>query len=349
MNKETVKTYAALVIILAGGAAALFLFFKYVFVWLLPFLFAWGVAFIVRRPARCIASRTRLPEKLLRVTLSILLLISVAAIGGVLVWQLIDAVWRFLSDLGESEAINNFFATVIDPGGGLLGGINMPPELAESLSGAFDSAVSTVLSSVGAAITRYAGMIPRIFVFSVITFISTVYFAYGLEGINSTVERILPKKAFAFLVRIKNGFISVGIKYIRSYTLIMLITFAIMLAGFLLLRVAHAPLVALFVALLDVLPVIGVGTLLLPWSVFSLVSGNTVLGVGLAILFVVNEAVRQFAEPKIVGKNIGVHPLLTLFLIYVGFGLFGFVGMLLFPIVAAVISLFVKNDTTKIK
>ncbi len=349
MNKETLKNYAALVIILTGGAAALFLFFKYVFVWLLPFLAAWAVAFMVRRPAKRIASRTRLPEKPVRVALSVLLLASVAAIGGVLVWQLIDAVWRFLSDLGESEAIKDFFAAVVDPGGGLLGALNMPPELSESLSGAFDSTVSSILSSVGEAITKYAGMIPKIFVFSVITFISTVYFAFGLEGINSTVERILPEKIFAVLVRIKNGFISVGIKYIRSYTFIMLITFAIMLVGFLILRVAHAPLVALLVALLDLLPVIGVGTVLLPWSVFAMVSGNTVLGVGLAVLFVVNEAVRQFAEPKIVGKNIGVHPLLTLFLIYVGFGLFGFVGMLLFPITAAVISLFVKNDTAKVE
>ena len=66
-------------------------------------------------------------------------------------------------------------------------------------------------------------------------------------------------------------------------------------------------------------------------------------------MFTVNEAVRQFAEPKIVGKNIGVHPLLTLLLIYVGFGLFGFFGMLLCPIVAAVLLLLVKNDTPKIK
>lgn len=349
MNKEKLKTYAALTVILSVGAVALFLFFKYVFVWLLPFLCAWAVAFIVRRPAKKLSSRVKIPEKTVRVILALLLLLSVAAIGGVLVWQLIAAVWRFLSDLSESNAIRDFFAAIIDPGIGLVGGLNMPPELSESLDGAFDSAVSSILSGVGTLITRYAAMIPRIFVFAVITFISTAYFACGLEDINSSVKRILPSGAYNLLAGIKNGFITVGIKYIRSYSIIMLITFVIMLVGFLLLGISHAPLVALVIALLDILPVIGVGTVLLPWSVFSFVTGNTVLGVGLAVMFTVNEAVRQFAEPKIVGKNIGVHPLLTLLLIYVGFGLFGFFGMLLCPIVAAVLLLLVKNDTPKIK
>lgn len=349
MNKENLKTYAALAVVLCAGAFALFLFFKYVFVWLLPFLLAWAIAFAVRRPAKFISAHTPLPEKMLRAVLAVLLLVSVGAVGGVLVWQAIDAVWRFLSDLGESETIKDFFSAITDPGIGLLGGINMPPELSASIDSAFDSAISSVLSSVGSAITRYAGTVPRIFVFFVITFISSIYFSYGLEGINSAVKAILPSGAYKLLSRLKRGFITVGIKYIRSYALIMLITFVIMLVGFLLLGVAHAPLVAIAVAILDLLPVIGVGTLLLPWSIFSFITGNTALGIGLAVLFAVNEAVRQFAEPKIVGKNIGVHPLLTLFLIYVGFGLFGFFGMLFAPILAAVVLLFVKNDTTKVE
>ena len=180
-------------------------------------------------------------------------------------------------------------------------------------------------------------MIPKIFVFSVITFISTVYFAFGLEGINSTVERILPEKIFAVLVRIKNGFISVGIKYIRSYTFIMLITFAIMLVGFLILRVAHAPLVALLVALLDLLPVIGVGTVLIPWSIISFVQGNTTIGIALIILTIFETVIRQLIEPKIIGRSVDLHPIVMLFSVYAGSKLLGVWGILGGPAVAVAI------------
>ena len=349
MNKEKLKTYAALIIVLFGGAAAVLLFFRYVFVWLLPFLSAWAIAFFMRPAAKFLSRRLHLPERLTRAALSVLLMLAVIGVGGVLVWQMIDVAWRFLSGIGESGAIGEFFNVIVNPGIGLLGGLEMPPELSEQLNSAFNSAVSAMLSGTAALITRWAGVIPRLFIAVVITVIATVYFAFGLERINASFKKLLPPSVFDALVRLKNGFITVGLKYIRSYSVIMLITFLLMLLGLLVLRVSGAPLIALAIALLDILPVIGVGTVLLPWSVFALVSGNITLGVGLAVLFLVNEIVRQLAEPKIIGKSLGVHPLLTLFLIYVGFGLFGFAGMIFFPLIAALVGLFVKNDPPKIE
>ena len=349
MDKEKLKTYAALFIVVFGGVTAVLLFFRYVFVWLLPFLVAWGTAFLVRPIAKRLSRVLRTPERLLRVVLSILLLFTLIGVGGVLVWQLAAAVWRFISDVGNTGAIHDFFYAIINPSFGILGGIEIPPELSAQLDGAFNSAVSEVLSSAAELLTKWAAVIPKMFVAIVITVIATVYFAFELEKINSCIKRLLPPPAFNALVRVKNSFITVGVKYIRSYSIVMLITFALMLVGFFILRVPHAPLIALLVALLDLLPVIGVGTVLLPWSIFAFITGESTLGIGLAVLFLVNEIVRQFAEPKIIGKNLGVHPLLTLLLLYAGFGLFGFAGMLLLPLLAAVVGLFVKNDTTEVE
>ena len=130
-----------------------------------------------------------------------------------------------------------------------------------------------------------------------------------------------------------------------SYLTLMLITFALMLAGFLLIEVKHAFLLAAVVALLDVLPVLGVGTVLVPWSVFCFATGDAGLGIGLAVLFVVNTVLRQVIEPKIVGKSLDMHPVLTLFLLYAGYLLFGIAGVLLVPVAALIIGTLINRPT----
>ena len=102
--------------------------------------------------------------------------------------------------------------------------------------------------------------------------------------------------------------------------------------------------------MLDMLPVIGVGTVLVPWSVFSFVTGDGRMGVGLLALFVANTLIRQFAEPKILGKSLGIHPLVTLAVLYLGYSFLGVVGIFLLPIASVLISsLIVKNGASKVE
>ena len=122
-----------------------------------------------------------------------------------------------------------------------------------------------------------------------------------------------------------------------------------MLSGFLILRIESAFLIALLVAMLDVLPLIGVGTVLVPWSVFQILFGSTPCGIGLIVLFLLNEIVRQFAEPRIVGRNLGLHPVVSLLLLYVGYSTLGFAGLLLTPLVSVILYvIFNKNNSSKI-
>ncbi len=346
MNKEKIHTVASLIICIIGGCFIFFVFLRHVLSWLLPFLIAWGVAFAMRRPAKVLCAKTHIPEKLLRVILSVSLIAAILSFGGLIIWQLIDAIWRFLSDFGEGGRLSELFSAVIDSKLGLAGRFELPYELKTQLNGALSSLVTSLLSAIAGGVTKWISSIPRFFISVVITFIATVYFAFGLENVNSYVQKLLPERIFTMLVKIKNGFLSVGLKYIRSYSLIIFITFAIMLTGFLILRIPHAAVIALLVAFLDVLPVIGVGTILVPWSVFSFISGNHFVGIGLIVLFLANEFIRQLTEPKIIGKNLDMHPLLTLFIIYAGYGIFGFAGLLLLPIAAVFINLIFKKENT---
>lgn len=105
-----------------------------------------------------------------------------------------------------------------------------------------------------------------------------------------------------------------------------------MSAGFFLLGIPNPLLIALIIAVFDILPVLGTGGILVPWILYLLVTQNFHLAIGLGVLYGTVTVVRQFIEPKIVGKQLGLDPLVTLISIYLGYIWFGVSGMLLIPI-----------------
>ena len=108
-----------------------------------------------------------------------------------------------------------------------------------------------------------------------------------------------------------------------------------MFIGLALLRVPYAFIFALLIALVDFLPLLGTGIILIPWAVVSLLLGEVRLGIGLLALYVFSSVVRQILEPKLIGGGLGLHPLLSLAAMYAGLKLFGVWGMVLAPLVAA--------------
>lgn len=126
-------------------------------------------------------------------------------------------------------------------------------------------------------------------------------------------------------------------RYTRSYALILVITFAEISAGLLIIGIQNAFAIAAAIAVFDILPVVGSGLVLLPWTIVSLISGNYPHAIGLGILYVVVIIVRNIIEPKIVGDRVGLHPIVTLLSMVVGTFLFGGIGLLGLPITLALI------------
>ena len=131
--------------------------------------------------------------------------------------------------------------------------------------------------------------------------------------------------------------------WLKAQTKLMLITGGVLTAGFLLLRVEYAVFRAALIALVDAVPVLGTGTVLIPWALFSFLRGNTPLGIGLLGIYGVALTVRTVLEPRLVGRHLGLDPLLTLIAFYVGFTLWGFLGMLLAPVLAVAIGTVTKQ------
>ena len=206
----------------------------------------------------------------------------------------------------------------------------------------------SLLKSLGSAIPDLAAgivmVLPNLLLSGLITVISCFYFAMDIDLINIKIKKLLPDKAVEYLSKIKRRLGGGLKKYIKAYVLIFLITFAELFLGFWVLKLDYAFVLALIIAFLDFLPLIGTGAILLPWGIVLI--NNLFKGMGILVIFAITTIVRQIIEPKIVGDSLGVHPLITLVSIYIGYRVFGFWGMILAPLI--VLLLFSKkNDKEK--
>lgn len=145
---------------------------------------------------------------------------------------------------------------------------------------------------------------------------------------ESLVGRVLPK-----LKRLRLALWG----WLKAQVTLSGVSFLILLAGLLLLRIPFAPLWAAFIALVDAVPLLGTGTVLVPWAVVSLLQGETVQAVGLLVIYGLTFLSRSTLEPKLVGKQLGLDPLLTLVSLYAGYRLWGIGGMLLSPLLCVVV------------
>ena len=175
-------------------------------------------------------------------------------------------------------------------------------------------------------LSRGATKIPGFIVKLVVTVISTFFIALDFDTILSFFRKWIPaekeKEAGRATAYVKNVFLI----YLKSYSLLFLLTFVELFAGFLIFGIPYAPALAFAVAVFGILPILGTGGILLPWAAILFLMGNTALAVGMLMLYIVITVIRNILEPKIVGKQIGLHPLATLIFMFLGLKVLGIVN-----------------------
>lgn len=177
-----------------------------------------------------------------------------------------------------------------------------------------------------------AAYLPRFFISLIIFIISCYYFSCDWIRIRSFAKEKLSDKTRNRLTLVKKHFFRSLRQYTKAYLLLFLLNFAILYLGLALLKSKNALGSAFVIAFIDLLPVLGCGAVLIPWSLIAILTGKGGLAVGLLILYIITLLAHQFAEPKIVGSSIGLHPVLSLVLVLLGLKLFGFWGMILLPL-----------------
>ena len=126
-------------------------------------------------------------------------------------------------------------------------------------------------------------------------------------------------------------------KCLLSYVLILSITFTEIAIGLTILQIPNAILIAVVIAIFDILPVLGTGGIMIPWAIIALLYGNYTIGIGVAVLYIIIAIIRNIIEPKLVGQQVGLHPVVTLISMFVGLHFLGFIGMLGLPITIALL------------
>ncbi|MBO5716424.1 MAG: sporulation integral membrane protein YtvI [Clostridia bacterium] len=332
------------------------LFFKYLFGYTIPFLIAWGVAYLVYPIANKLSAKIKISRKICSFLVVLLLLILILTLIFLAVNRLfyeIQNLLQYLTDNGEviAKQFENFFDSAFSIGQKLpiinkLQDAELVKEITENINLFIEGVWKKLINALSSAVPDFAAnvvmVLPNIFLVALVTVIACFYFAIDIEAVNSKISSLLPKWVGLYLQKLKKK-AAFGLKrYFKAYLILFLITFAELFVGFLILGVDYSFVLAILISFVDFLPVFGTPAVLLPWGIVLLFMKEYFMGIGMLVLSSIIMIVRQAIEPKILGKNLGVHPLVTLITLYVGFELFGIFGMIFLPII--VLILFSKGE-----
>ena len=308
----------------------------------LPFVWALLTAAALQRPLAFITRKTKMKRGIWSFLLVLLLVSLLAALAATVLWQAGNLLLRVVSNTELIDGLQQTVARVTERLQYMLSEW-LPPEgpLAGTLLSRLSEAAMALLTDSFAAAAAWVGEwavggLPSFLFDFLIWVLASVLLTVEYRRVLCAVKAHLPRKVCALLGLLRRHGLRAVAKLCRAYALLMLLTFAELLLGFWILRIPHAPVLAAVVALVDILPVVGVGTVLLPWSAFLLLTGQTFPAVGLLALYLVITVVRNLLEPRIVGKQVGLPPLATLLFMYVGLQAGGIAGLFLLPLAAVV-------------
>lgn len=200
---------------------------------------------------------------------------------------------------------------------------------AEALSNYVGDLIGRIGSPTIEAVGNFAKQIPSILIAVIMTLLSAYFFVAEKHTLSKFFEDYMPKSLRSRFLLMKRSLTRAVGGYLKAQLRIEVWMYLLLVIGFTILQVDYALLIALGVAFLDLLPFFGTGTVLVPWTIIKLLSGDYTMAIGLMIIWGVGQLARQLIQPKIVGDSIGMAPLPTLFLLFVGYKVAGVIGMIL--------------------
>ncbi len=354
MSYEKKKKFIVNITFYTLIAAIVFLAVKYLLGWIMPFVVAFAVSAVITPFAKRVSGYFKVGRKFAACFAAFLFY----AFGTGLVVLCGFGLYAALKNLFYS--LPQLYADSIEPALASLSGFvqNTLAAFDPAVSSSFEQFAADFFSNAGSMISdvsvnalswlsAYITKIPYFIAAVFIAVIATFFIASDYDGIKAFIARQIPEKWHIFLGDIREYSLYTLGKYIKSYTLIMTITFCELSLGLWLLGVKNFAVIALVTAVFDIIPVCGSGGVLLPWAVFSLVQGRYAFGTGMLILYAIITVIRQIIEPKIVGDQVGLPPVVTLMAMFLGVRFMGVIVLFLFPMILVILKNL--NDSGRIK
>ncbi len=310
---------------------------------LLPFALGLGLALLAEPVTRLLSTRLRLPRALaagISVTTVFCFLALLVLLVCALILRELGKLSGVLPDLGQTaqagmDVLRRWLLGITHQLPGGMGSI-----LRRNISGIFsngsallDRAVKYLLALAGNILAAMPDGAMALGTAVIASFMISAKLPQLRAGIRARMSQQRLAALAESLKRIRRA---IG-GWLLAQAKLSGVTFAILWLGFWFLGISYAPLWAALTALVDAFPVLGTGTVLVPWSIITFLQSNTPRGLGLISLYAIVMLVRSVLEPKLVGKQLGLDPLLTLAALYCGYKLFGLGGMILAPMLTVVI------------
>ena len=209
--------------------------------------------------------------------------------------------------------------------------------LSNGILHSLQNAAQQISATAVTGLAHFVTAFPQFIVNCGIAILCSFFVAWDYDKIRNFIFKHLSSKQKQLLLDMRHRVFISFAKTIKATLILCGITFLELLIGLTLLRVNHPIQTSFFIALVDILPVFGCGTIMIPWGLMQLISHNYPFGSGILILYAIITFIRQTIEPKILGKQLGIHPLAILFFMYIGSKLFGLTGLLFAPLIATII------------
>lgn len=314
--------------------------FSYIPILFMPFIIAVILALLIEPVVSFF-------EELVHLKRGISVAISLISVTGLFVCILaiiISTIIRELNDiyhlaLSYSDNIVNQVMASISSFRLFYLKLNLPPEAQNTLQETLEQSIELIKVLINASIEgliQGLTALPGLIILLMISMVASFFIIKDRAILRRFSLYVLPINIRNKTQNVVGELFKALIGFLKAYTILISITMIITLIALKILGVKYGFTIGIIIGLMDILPVLGPGTILIPWILWELISGNVKLGISLLILYLIISIVRQFLEPKIVGDNIGLHPLATLVSLYIGLQLGGIIGMILGPVIIVI-------------
>lgn len=353
--KKYIKAIVNILIALAGLLLVLWLLPR-VLVFFMPFVVGWIIACIASPPVRFFEEKMKIRRKA-GSAFVIIVVIGLVILGMYLIGsKLVRESVSFVQDLPEMwKGMEKDLDEIADNLSVVLQ--KFPVDLQNAWKHMQEQTSAFVMEMVGkagsptiTAVGNFAKSLPSIIIGVIMCLLSSYLFVAERKAVSEAVCRILPESLMYRWSMIKKIMARAVGGYFKAQIKIEIWIYLLLVIGLMILKVNYVLLVALVIAFLDFLPFFGTGTIMVPWAIIKFLSADYKMTIGLLIIWGVGQLVRQLIQPKIMGDSMGMPPLPTLFLLYIGYKFGGVLGMIVaIPIGIIVVTLYREGafDTTK--
>jgi sporulation integral membrane protein YtvI len=325
---------------------------KYIFHYIAPFVLAFIFSLILEPIVKRLNKHLKLSRGISTTIVILALIAAILFLGTGIVSRLVQEAKDLMSNMPVyQEQVMKTYSDIKIKAEDYL--YLVPDDIRNAMGNVTDSILNAIMSLLGSGMktgsVNIVSKVPSGFMFIIVNILATFFLLKDKYEIESFVVKRMPMPFITVFKRIKFHALTALVGYLKAQLMLMCCTGIICITVLTIIGSRYSLLMGIIISMVDALPIFGSGFVLWPWAAMSLLSGNYQFAVGLIINYLMVILTRQFLEPKIVGEQIGIHPLVTLFSIYVGLKIFGVFGVIIGPITVITmkaIATMDKHETT---